>query len=136
MKARNSKTEWLSGPPAAVIERTRSGLSADWLGRMSAHLGMPRTQLYEAVGLSRSTMENRIRLKQPLSAAEGDRLVRIARALQRAEDVLGSEAAAIQWLRRAIRSVGGVAPITLLDTEAGYELVLDTLGRIEQGIAA
>nr|WP_315215725.1 MbcA/ParS/Xre antitoxin family protein [uncultured Duganella sp.] len=34
------------------------------------------------------------------------------------------------------RSLGGKAPLSLLDTEAGYELVLDTLGRIEHGIVS
>ncbi|USX17271.1 DUF2384 domain-containing protein [Oxalobacteraceae bacterium OTU3CAMAD1] len=35
-----------------------------------------------------------------------------------------------------MRSLGGVTPLSLLGTPAGDELVLDTLGRIEQGIVS
>jgi putative toxin-antitoxin system antitoxin component (TIGR02293 family) len=57
-------------------------------------------------------------------------------AHKRATEVLGSEQLADQWLHREIRSLGGEQPVSLLDTEAGFELVMDTLGRIESGIVA
>ena len=44
--------------------------------------------------------------------------------------------AAKAWLQREIRSLGGVTPLSLLDTDPGVDMVMDTLGRIEQGIAA
>ena len=37
--------------------------------------------------------------------------------------------------RRSNRSLGGEAPLSLLDTEVGYELVPDTLGRIAKHAA-
>jgi putative toxin-antitoxin system antitoxin component (TIGR02293 family) len=40
------------------------------------------------------------------------------------------------WVVRGNRSLGGKAPLSLLDTEVGYELVLDTLGRLEYGIVS
>ena len=73
---------------------------------------------------------------QLLSPSESDKVIRLAKVFDRAADVLGTPEVAKKWLRREIRSVGGVQPISLLDTETGYELVMDTLGRIEQGIAA
>jgi putative toxin-antitoxin system antitoxin component (TIGR02293 family) len=56
--------------------------------------------------------------------------------LARAAEVLEDEAAATAWIQRDIRSLGGVSPLSLLDTEAGVDLVMDTLARIEYGIAA
>nr|WP_229264645.1 MbcA/ParS/Xre antitoxin family protein [Duganella sp. 1411] len=46
------------------------------------------------------------------------------------------EPSAQRWITQENRSLGGEAPLSLLDTEAGYELVLDTLGRIEYGIVS
>ena len=115
---------------------TRDGLPATLFGSASDYLGMPRTQLFKDLRLSRSTMEGRIKGNKPLSPEEGDRFVRIAKVLERATNVLESEDGAIEWLRHEIRSIGGVQPITLLDTVAGYELVMSTLGRIEHGIVA
>lgn len=129
-------TNIIHGSPVEVIKRTREGLPASVLGEISTYLNMPQSQLYEAVGVSRSTMAARIKGNQSLSAAESDKVVRIAKVLARAADVLGDNDQARIWLRREIRSIGGEPPITMLDTEAGYELVMDTLGRIEQGIAA
>lgn len=126
----------IHGSPVEVIKRTREGLPASVFGEISTYLDMPQTQLYDAVGVSRSTMAARIKANQHLSSSESDKVIRIAKVLERAADVLGDSDQARIWLRREIRSIGGVPPITLLDTEAGYELVLDTLGRIEQGIAA
>jgi putative toxin-antitoxin system antitoxin component (TIGR02293 family) len=59
-----------------------------------------------------------------------------ARIRARAIEVLGDSESAEHWLRTPIRSIGGVAPGSLLDSADGRQLVLDTLGRIEQGIAA
>ena len=50
--------------------------------------------------------------------------------------VFEDENAAREWINRDNRSLGGESPLSLLDTEAGYELVLDTLGRIEYGVVA
>lgn len=61
---------------------------------------------------------------------------RAARIWSRALYVLEDEDAALAWLHRANRSLGSAAPISLLDTEAGYELVLDILARIEYGIVS
>lgn len=59
-----------------------------------------------------------------------------ARIRARAIEVLGDSESANHWLQTPIRSIGGVAPESLLDSADGRQLVLDTLGRIEQGIAA
>lgn len=65
-----------------------------------------------------------------------DTRLALRKARERAAEVLGSEDLAQQWLHREIRSLGGVQPVSLLDTEEGFDLVMDTLGRIESGIAA
>ena len=84
--------------------------------------------------LPKSTMKARISKNDLLSASEQDRLYRTEKVLARACAVLEDDASAKAWVVRGNRALGGEAPLALLDTEVGYELVLDTLGRIEYGI--
>ncbi len=83
-----------------------------------------------------STMKSRISNNLMLSASEQDRIYRANRVWLRAVEVLEDEDAARAWIRRRNRSLCGEAPLSLLDTEVGYELVLDTLGRIDYGIVS
>ncbi len=125
-----------TGASGMMIAQTRRGFPATVVADVARTLDMPQDQFYTAVGLPRSTMKSRIAQGKPLSPSEGDRVYRVTKVLQRAVDVLEDRDAAKQWVQRTNRSLGNVAPLTLLDTEAGYELVMDTLGRIEHGIAA
>lgn len=86
--------------------------------------------------LPKSTVKGRISADGKLSGTEQDRVYRAERVLERALQVLEDEEAAKTWLTRANRSLGGEVPLALLDTEVGYELVLDTLGRIEYGVVS
>ena len=69
-----------------------------------------------------------------LSAAESDRLARLARILVRAEQALGDEEKARRWLTRENRALGDAQPLALLDSDAGAEAVEQVLGRIEHGV--
>ncbi|WP_332854877.1 MbcA/ParS/Xre antitoxin family protein [Duganella sp. S19_KUP01_CR8] len=68
--------------------------------------------------------------------SEQDRTYRTNRVCSRVLEVLEDEEAARAWIRRSNRSLGGEAPLSLLNTEVAYELVMDTLSRIEHGIAS
>lgn len=131
-----SPLEFLSQGPATIIARIRSGIPVDAVDTLAEELDLSRERFVAMIGLPKSTLKARRAANQPLSLAEGDRMVRVARVLQRAVDVFEDADSARRWITRENRSLGGVTPLSLLDTEAGYELVIDTLGRIEHGIAA
>lgn len=124
------------GDPAAVIEGMRRGTPASVILALASRLGMSQDGLFDILRLPRSTMKSRISKDETLSTSEQDRMYRADRVWRRALEVLEDEDAARAWIRRGNRSLGGEAPLSLLDTEVGYELVLDTLGRIEYGIVS
>ena len=124
------------GDPVRLIEETRRGIPAKRVVDLTEALGVNRTYLYESTRLGRSTIEGKITKNEGLSPRDSEVILRVTKVLARAVEVLEDEEAAKSWMKRSIRTLGGVAPLSLLDTETGYELVLDTLGRIEQGIAA
>jgi putative toxin-antitoxin system antitoxin component (TIGR02293 family) len=118
------------------VQYVRHGLPSEFVVEMSDALDMPRSTLLENLKLARSTIESRIKSKKALSPAEGDAVLRAAKALTRAQEVFEDNAAAAAWIKRPNRSLGGATPVSLIDTDSGYELVMDTLGRIEHGVVA
>lgn len=124
------------GNPFELIARMRSGTPARTIPGIASSLGVSQDKLFELLGLPKSTVKGRISADGKLSATEQDRVFRAERVLARAVQVLEDEGAAKAWLSRNNRSLGGEVPLTLLDTEVGYELVLDTLGRIEYGVVS
>ena len=125
-----------AGDPADIIRNMRIGTLADMIPGLAARLGITQDGLFRQLRLPHSTMKARISKNDTLSASEQDRLYRTEKVLARTLAVLEDEASARAWLVQDNRSLGGEAPLALLDTEAGYELVLDTLGRIEYGVVA
>ena len=124
------------GEASDLIRKMRTGTPADIVPGLAARLGITQDNLFRLLRLPHSTMKARISKNDTLSAPEQDRLYRAEKVLARTLAVLEDEASAKAWLVQENRVLGGEAPLSLLDTEPGYELVLDTLGRIEYGIVA
>ena len=125
-----------AGDASEIIRTMRSGTPADVIPGLAARVGISQDGLFQMLRLPKSTMKARISKNDMLSASEQDRLYRTEKVLTRALAVLEDEESAKAWIVRGNRSLGGEAPLSLLDTEVGYELVLDTLGRIEYGIVS
>lgn len=122
------------GDVGATIAKMRNGTPARTIPGIALRLGISQDRLFDLLRLPKSTVKGRISADGMLSATEQDRVYRAEKALSRALQVLEDEAAAKEWLSQRNRSLGGELPLALLDTELGYELVLDTLGRIEHGV--
>lgn len=101
---------------------------------LATRVGVTPEILLHSLRLTNDTLKRRVTENGDLFPAERDRIYRVERVLARANAVLEDALAAQIWVNRSNRSLGGVSPLSLLDTEAGYELVLDTLGRIEYGV--
>jgi len=127
--------QMLLGDVTAVIESMRNGgIRGKHIPALALRMGVSQDHLLTQLRLPKSTIASRIARDEALSALEQDRIYRAERVLARAQQVVGDPEGAQAWVNRENRSLGGVAPLSLLDTEAGYELVLDTLGRIEYGV--
>lgn len=65
-----------------------------------------------------------------------ERIYRIGRLFERAEDVLKTPADATLWLRTPKRYLSGRAPLQYADSEVGAQAVERFLGRIEHGVVS
>lgn len=116
----------------AMIRRGIPAAAVDALTRIT-HLS--QAELATAVGIPERTLARRKR-EGKLNSEESSRLIRLARVVARGEEVFEDLDATIGWLKSTNASLGGTTPLSLLDTDIGAEGVMDTLGRIEQGVFA
>src|SRR5271167_746836 len=106
-------------PPAVVEELMRAS-------------GLTLKELAGALDLSPRSLQRRRRSGR-LAGFESDRLYRLARIVALAEQSLGDREHAVRWLKRSNRALGGIAPISAMDTELGARQVENVLGRIAYG---
>jgi len=109
-----------AGFPAAVVEAV-----------MRAS-GLTLKELADALDLSPRSLQRRRRSGR-LARFESDRLYRLARIVALAEQSLGDHQNAARWLKSSNRALGGIAPISAMDTELGARQVENVLGRIAYG---
>ena len=119
--------------PAKLVEVLRAGLPVRELNDLQATLAVPMDKLVPMLGISKATLHRR-KGEGRLNQAESDRVVRYARLMGRALEVLESEDNARQWLTSPQFGLGGAVPLEYAETEVGAREVEDLLGRIEYGI--
>jgi len=130
VSAKSSKPEWT---PSRVVDALRAGLPISELHELQSHLDVPMEKLSQILGISKATLHRRMG-EGRLDAFESDRVVRFARLLGRAVEVMESEAAARQWLTAPQIGLGGEVPLVYAESEVGAREVEDLLGRIEHGV--
>lgn len=119
--------EWVS-----VI---RQGIPSTAVDALIAFLSISKTEFSEAIDIPFRTLVRR-KGEALLASDESAKLVRVARVIERAEEVFEDPDAARVWLKSANISLSGQTPISLLDTEIGAESVMNALGRIAHGVFA
>jgi putative toxin-antitoxin system antitoxin component (TIGR02293 family) len=108
-------------PLAALKGLSRAGLSE---------------QEIEKYVIPQRTRRHRADKNQPLTVEESDRAVRLLRVQTLAEDSFADKEKANRWLRRTLNELGGEAPLTVAQTEAGARVIETILGKIAWGAAA
>jgi putative toxin-antitoxin system antitoxin component (TIGR02293 family) len=124
-----------SESPLKRIEMVRTGLPALVLEETAAALGISKSALMKAAGIPVSTAGAQQRTGKPLSPEDSEKILRILRVARRAEEVFGDQDRGREWLTSDVPALGR-RPLDLLDTQDGYELVIDELGRIVFGAPA
>ena len=126
-KSHLTSMEWVSA--------IRRGIPSSAVDALTAFLLVSQTEFSDALDIPVRTLVRR-KGEGLLNSEESAKLVRVARVIQRAEEVFDDPDSARDWLKSANTSLGGETPMSLLDTEIGAEAVIDTLGRIEHGVFA
>ncbi|MBI5507112.1 MAG: DUF2384 domain-containing protein [Deltaproteobacteria bacterium] len=117
-----------------LADRVRSGLPWASFTSVQACFQVQADELRKVALLSNRTLSRR--RGASFAPDESDRLLRLARVFAHALQVFEEQDKAARWMTRSNRALGGVVPMTLLDTDIGAQEVDEALGRIEHGILA
>lgn len=117
-----------------IIERVRAGVPFTEVTHLSSRIGMSQDETAVVLHIPSRTFARRKETADRLAPRESERFVRFARIFSIANDVLGSMQSVKIWMKHENRALGGVTPMSLLDTDIGAQAVEDVLGRIEHGI--
>lgn len=115
------------------IPLLREGLPYGALEAITKKLDLSIETVSSSLQLARRTLARR-KEQGRLGSPESERLVRLAGVATSAMTVLGSLEKATLWLTTHNRALGGVTPLSLLDTDVGARAVEDLLLRIEHGV--
>jgi putative toxin-antitoxin system antitoxin component (TIGR02293 family) len=115
-----------------MCDAIREGFPPTVVGQLMRSSGLTLKELAEALDLSPRSLQRRRRTGR-LARYESDRLYRLARIVALANEYLGDHERALRWLKRPNRALGGIAPVSAVDTELGARQVENVLGRIAYG---
>ena len=127
---------WFAGHSAAsgeLIKAIRTGLDFGQLSALQSRLDIPMEKLAAKLSMSRATLQRR-KVQGRLDPTESDRVIRFARLVERAVEVMEGEQPARDWLTSPQVGLGGAVPLDYAETEVGAREVEDLLGRIEYGV--
>ena len=127
------RERFLSRSAFEQIEELRVGVPARHLRGLAESLNVPQALVCRLVGLSPSAAKRRIARNSQLSTTASERLMRIGAIQKQAVAVFGCSELAMAWLQTSNIGLGGVSPLSLLDTELGAQEVARTLSAIELG---
>lgn len=86
------------------------------------------------LAISQSTSRRR-EIEGKLSVEEGDKILRYARLLDLALELMnGNREYALQWLSTPKRELSGETPLSYAQTSVGAEVVRDLIAKIEHGV--
>ena len=121
--------------PIDLLEEVERGLPTKSYSIIAKALGLTPAEedrLLQVSLWTRARWKHRTRLDPAISG----RLVRLARILALAENVLENHENAVAWLREPSDAFGGRTPLDLVTTDIGAENVSNMLYQMEYGIYA
>ena len=144
LTARSGKTNYVflfRAGPMERIEIVKAGIPAVDAKRILAGLNMSASVIHVPI----STFNRKVKQQQILAPEESERVVGLAKLVGQVQAIVeesgdpagfDAEAWTRRWLHEPLPALGGVAPVTLLDTMEGQALVSQALSRIQSGAYA
>lgn len=131
--------------PTDRIRIIKDGVPASKAKRMIAELHFDQGALLRALNLKTATVNRKAARDDVLSPEDGERVIGIAKLVGQLEAMIEDSGDPVpfdapawlsRWLREPLASLGGAAPLSLLDTMEGLSLVSQALSQIQSGAYA
>src|ERR1700753_1262687 len=116
-----------------VIRLARQGFSKKALLALGKKISLTLQELSTILHISERTLQ-RYDDDAIIKTEYAEKAVELARLYTRGQEVFGSFDKFKLWMKAPSLVFNGEAPVSLLDTSAGFDMVFTELGRIEYGI--
>lgn len=128
--------------PMARVELVKRGVPASVAATIAGRMGISKERMYATLGLSRATVERKVRDSKPLSPDESSRVLgvgsligQVQRMVDESGNAAGFDAAhwLARWLDEPLAALAGMRPAELMDTAEGQAIVARMLSRAQSG---
>jgi len=130
----NSKSLKLSND-FDIVKLARQGFPKRMLLSLAKKISLNIQELASILHISERTLQ-RYDDDAIIKTEYAEKAVELARLYTRGEEVFGSMDKFKLWVKTPGYIFNGEAPVSMLDTSAGFDMVFKELGRIEHGIFA
>ncbi|WP_165395069.1 antitoxin Xre-like helix-turn-helix domain-containing protein [Thiomicrorhabdus indica] len=118
----------------SLLNEVERGFKHGTVKRVAEYSGVSQQLLIESLGLNRSTYSRRAKAGR-LNQDESDKLYRFTEVLSNTIELFeGDKVAAKNWLQSPVKGLGERAPIDMIKTQSGSEMVLQLIERLEEGV--
>ncbi len=118
-----------------IINLARQGFPKSTLLSLAKKISLNIQELANILHISERTLQ-RYEEDAVIKTEYAEKAVELARLYIRGQEVFGSMDKFKIWIKTPSLIFKGEAPVTILDTSAGFDMVFKELGRIEHGIFA
>jgi putative toxin-antitoxin system antitoxin component (TIGR02293 family) len=118
-----------------ILTGAKKGIQKTMLLSIARDSGLTLKQLSFFLRISVRSIQDK-EPNQLIAPGASERALYIARLFNSGIKVFGSRDKFYRWLNSENQALGGVKPITYLDTFSGIQLVMDELNAIEYGFSA
>jgi len=127
---------------AALVKK---GVPARYTKLLAIRMRIPKEKFYATTGLSRATIDRKVRANKRLNPDESERVMGIARLVGQAQSLVEESGGPndfdaarwlAEWLDHPLPALGGRRPGELMDTADGRALVSDLLAQQQSGAYA
>lgn len=114
-----------------------SGISPHILIRLIESVRSDMKTICHLIGISRSTVNRKLRHGTPLTLTQGTRVYGVIQTLDAVISLHdGDLARAMSWLHCSAKGLGGERPADVLATPMGVQAVIELIARIEHGVVS
>jgi len=116
-----------------IVQLARQGFPKKALLALAKKISLNIQELAHILHISERTLQ-RYEDDAIIKTEYAEKAVELARLYTRGEEVFGSMDKFKLWVKAPSLVFNGEAPVSFLDTSAGFDMVFNELGRIEHGI--
>jgi putative toxin-antitoxin system antitoxin component (TIGR02293 family) len=116
-----------------LVGLSKRGVPKSALSRLAKEFGFTTVRMAAFLPVTERTIQ-RYRPKQYFKTHVSEQILELAELAAYGLEVFDDRKQFLGWLNEPIRALGGRAPVELLDTRFGVEMVRNELIRIEYGV--